>query len=150
MDFPLSISFPKGSSILRGSILYLCNMKTKLADGHISADCWQRLRAINDTKDVLSGKWKVMIIACLASFGKKRYMEIQRLLAGIGTKMLSKELQELEINGLITQTVMNTKPITVDYELTSYGRSLKPIIDEMALWGIHHRGEIIGEITQKK
>lgn len=125
-------------------------MGTKLVDGQISVDCWERLRAINDTKDILSGKWKVMIIACLASFGKKRYMELHRLLAGIGTKMLSKELQELEINGLITRTVMNTKPITVDYELTSYGRSLKPIIDEMALWGRHHRGKIIGEITQKK
>nr|WP_262493848.1 winged helix-turn-helix transcriptional regulator [Mucilaginibacter mallensis] len=53
------------------------------------------------------------------------------------------------MNGLITRTVMNTKPISVDYELTSYGRSLKPIIDEMALWGMHHREKIIGEITQK-
>jgi len=89
-----------------------------------------------------------MIIACLASFGKKRYMELQRLLAGIGTKMLSKELQELEINGLITRTVMNTKPITVEYELTSYGRTLKPIIDEMALWGVQHRGKIINELSE--
>jgi len=125
-------------------------MGTKLVDGQIPIDCWERLRAINDTKDILSGKWKVMIIACLASFGKKRYMELQRLLAGIGTKMLSKELQELEINGLITRTVMNTKPITVEYELTSYGRSLKPIIDEMAFWGELHRRKIIAEITQKK
>lgn len=76
-------------------------------------------------------------------------MELHRLLAGIGPKMLSKELQELEINGLITRTVMNTKPITVEYELTSYGRSLKPIIDEMALWGKNHRGKIISEMTQK-
>ena len=124
-------------------------MGTKLVDGHISVECWQRLRAINDTKDILGGKWKVMIIACLASFGKKRYMELQRLLDGIGTKMLSKELQELETNGLITRTVMNTKPITVEYELTSYGRSLKPIIDEMALWGNQHRRKIIDEISKK-
>ena len=125
-------------------------MGTKLVDGQISADCWQRLRAINDTKDILSGKWKVLIIACLGSFGKKRYMELQRLLTGIGTKMLSKELQELEVNGLITRTVMNTKPITVEYEVTSYGRSLKPIIDEMALWGEQHREKIINEISKKE
>jgi DNA-binding HxlR family transcriptional regulator len=124
-------------------------MGTKLIDGEISGQCWQRLRAINDTKDILSGKWKVMIIACLASFGKKRYMELHRLLVGIGPKMLSKELQELEINNLITRTVMNTKPITVEYELTSYGRSLKPIIDEMALWGKQHRENIIEELTHK-
>jgi DNA-binding HxlR family transcriptional regulator len=125
-------------------------METKSVDAQISVDCWERLRAINDTKDTLSGKWKVMIIACLASFGKKRYMELHRLLAGIGTKMISKELQELEINGLITRTAMNTKPITVDYELTSYGSSLKPIIDEMALWGTQHRQKIISEITENK
>jgi DNA-binding HxlR family transcriptional regulator len=124
-------------------------MGTKLIDGEISGQCWQRLRAINDTKDILSGKWKVMIIACLASFGKKRYMELHRLLVGIGPKMLSKELQELEINNLITRTVMNTKPITVEYELTSYGRSLKPIIDEMALWGKQHRENIIEELTHQ-
>jgi DNA-binding HxlR family transcriptional regulator len=125
-------------------------MGTKLVDGQISTDCWQRLRAINDTKDILGGKWKVMIIACLASFGKKRYLELQRLLAGIGTKMLSKELQELEINGLVSRTVMDTKPITVEYELTSYGRSLKPIIDEMALWGKQHRDKIVDEISKKE
>ena len=77
-------------------------------------------------------------------------MELQRLLAGIGTKMLSKELQELEINGLITRAVMKTKPITVEYELTSYGHSLKPIIDEMALWGRNHRVKIIDEIAKKE
>jgi DNA-binding HxlR family transcriptional regulator len=124
-------------------------MEINLVDGHISVACWQRLRAINDTKDILGGKWKIMIIACLASFGKQRYLELQRLLEKIGTKMLSKELQELEINGLITRTVMNTKPITVEYELSTYGRSLKPIIDEMALWGKQHREKIIGEITKK-
>jgi len=132
-----------------GEVLYFCQMGIKLVNGNISEDCWQRLRAVNDTKDILAGKWKVMIIACLASFGKKRYMELQRLLARIGTKMLSKELQELEINGLVRRTVMNTKPITVEYELTSYGRSLKPIIDEMALWGTRHRQKIISEFTKK-
>jgi DNA-binding HxlR family transcriptional regulator len=53
--------------------------------------------------------------------------------------MLSKELQELEINGLVTRTVLSTKPISVEYELTAYGHSLKPIVDEMVTWGMQHR-----------
>jgi len=122
-------------------------MGVKFDNEEISEDCRQRLRAINDTKYILGGKWKVMIIACLGGFGKKRYMELQRLLDGIGTKMLSKDLHELEINGLIKRTVVKTKPVTVEYELTSYGRSLKPIIDEMALWGKQHRNKIIGEMA---
>jgi DNA-binding HxlR family transcriptional regulator len=112
-------------------------------------DCKHYLMEINDTLDILSGKWKVMIIASLAAFGKKRYMELQRLVAGIGSKMLSKELQELELNGLITRTVLDTKPVTVEYELTEYGRTLKPIIDEMGSWGREHRERVIKGITRK-
>ncbi len=65
---------------------------------------------------------------------------------GIAAKMLSKELQELEVNGLVTRSVLNTKPITVEYELTDYGRTLKPIIDAMATWGKQHREKIIREM----
>ncbi|RKR80113.1 HxlR family transcriptional regulator [Mucilaginibacter gracilis] len=115
----------------------------------ISNDCLQKFKAVNDVKDILSGKWKVMIIASLSVFGEKRYMELQRIIDGIGTKMLSKELQELEINGLIKRTVMDTKPITVKYELTAYGLTLTPIIDEMASWGIQHRERVIKEMSAK-
>ncbi len=115
----------------------------------IPVDCKQHFRAISDTLDILSGKWKIMIIACLAASGKKRYMELQRVVEGIGSKMLSKELQELELNGLIRRSVLDTKPITVEYELTAYGRTLKPITDEMASWGKLHRKKVIKEMTAK-
>jgi len=114
----------------------------------VAADCKQHAMAINDTLDVLSGKWKIRIIGKLV-YGKRRYMELQRVIEGIGSKMLSKELYELELNGLITRTVLDTKPVTVEYELTAYGRTLKPIIDTMALWGKQHREKIIKEITAK-
>lgn len=111
-------------------------------------DCKQHFRAVHDTLDVVSGKWRVLIIACLAS-GKKRYLELQRIVEGIGTKMLSKELRELELNGLITRSVQPTKPVTVEYELTDYGKTLKPIIDEMASWGRRHREKVIREMAAK-
>lgn len=69
---------------------------------------------------------------------------MQRQIDGLGAKMLSKELQGLEINGIITRTVNNTKPITVSYELTDYGQTLEPIIQALAYWGINHRKRIIG------
>ncbi len=59
-----------------------------------------------------------------------------------GPKMLSKELNKLELNGLITRSVQETKPVTVEYELTEYARSLKPLIDEMGAWGKQHRQKI--------
>ncbi|HLT42068.1 MAG TPA: helix-turn-helix domain-containing protein [Sphingobacteriaceae bacterium] len=104
--------------------------------------CKVKLRAVQDTLDILKGKWKISIISCL-SFGKRRFMELQREVSGIGAKMLSKELQELEINGLVLRTICDTKPITVEYELSEYGKTLEPIIAELIEWGINHRANII-------
>jgi DNA-binding HxlR family transcriptional regulator len=100
--------------------------------------CTVHHRAIRDTLDILSGKWKLRIIASLL-FGKKGFTELKNHIEGIAAKMLSKELQELEVNGFVTRTVMPTKPITVEYEVTEYGMSIKPIVDEMAAWGMAHR-----------
>ena len=111
-------------------------------------DCIPHLKAIQDTQDILSGKWKVLIIGSLA-FSKKRYMELQRVVEGIGPKMLSKELQELEINGLVRRSVLESKPVTVEYELTAYGHTIKPVIDAMASWGKQHREKVISEIKGK-
>lgn len=124
-------------------------MGKKIAIEKRSSECRQHFRTISDTLDILSGKWKVLIIGILV-LGKKRYMELQREVEGIGAKMLSKELHELELNGLINRTVMDTKPVTVEYELTEYGRTLKPIIDDMASWGKRHREKILKEMTPKE
>ena len=104
--------------------------------------CQARLTGIKDTMEILSGKWKFHILGTLVEAGKMRFMELLRELDGVGSKMLSKELQDLEMNHLITRTVLNTKPITVEYEVTEYGKTLKPIIDEIANWGITYRKAI--------
>jgi DNA-binding HxlR family transcriptional regulator len=121
-------------------------MRKKIISEKIPNACKQHVKSFNDTLDILNGKWIVMIIGCLAS-GKKQFMELQRVVEGIGAKMLSKELQDLELNGLVTRSVLNTKPVTVEYELTAYGRTLKPIIDEMANWGKQHKERVIKEMN---
>lgn len=118
------------------------------ANNFNQATCAVHHMAVRDTMDILAGKWKIRIIASL-SLGKKRFMELIASIDGIAAKMLSKELQELELNGLITRSVLNTKPITVEYELTDYGRTLKPVIDEMASWGVRHREKVIKEMAAK-
>jgi DNA-binding HxlR family transcriptional regulator len=119
--------------------------KMKANDKPNPIACSAHHLAIRDTMDILSGKWKIQIIGTL-HFGKKRFMELIAEIDGIAAKMLSKELQELELNGLVSRTVMETKPITVEYELTEYGETLRPIIAEMAAWGKQHR-QRIGLIT---
>ncbi len=109
----------------------------------LSPQCSGQLRAIGDTMELLAGKWKIQIIGTLLLNGTMRFMELKRALNGIAPKKLSKDLQELETNKLITRTVMNTKPITVEYELTPHGKTLESLINEVIDWGFNHREHII-------
>jgi len=102
-------------------------------------ECSVKLMAIRDTMELLSGKWKIQIIGALMQKGTLRFMDLLREVDGIAAKMLSKELQELEINELVRRTVCNTKPITVEYEITTYGKTLEKVIGEIAQWGDEHR-----------
>ncbi len=104
--------------------------------------CQVRMQGISDTMSILSGKWKFHILGTLMEGNKLGFMDLLREIDGIGSKMLSKELQDLEMNKLVSRTVMNTKPITVQYTLTEYGKTLSPLIDELAKWGIEYRQSI--------
>lgn len=106
--------------------------------------CQVRMQAISDTMSILSGKWKFHILGTLIEGNKLGFMDLLREVDGIGTKMLSKELQDLEMNHLVRRRVMDTKPITVEYSLTEYGETLTPVIDELAKWGIEYRQSISG------
>jgi DNA-binding HxlR family transcriptional regulator len=106
------------------------------------------LMAVQDSMDALQGKWKISIISSICYYNKRRFSDILNDVIGISNKMLSKELKELEINKLIKRTVLNTQPITVQYELTEHGKSLQTIINNLKDWGIKHRKEIIGNISE--
>jgi DNA-binding HxlR family transcriptional regulator len=102
-------------------------------------ECREQLVAIKDVMELLSGKWKLQIVGSLLFGGKMRFMDLRRAVDGIAAKMLSKELQELEQNELITRKELHTKPITVEYELTPHGKTLGPLIFTISSWGVSHR-----------
>ncbi|UTW62838.1 helix-turn-helix transcriptional regulator [bacterium SCSIO 12741] len=104
--------------------------------------CQVRMQAINDAMSVLSGKWKFPILGTLIQVEKLGFMDLLREVKGIGTKMLSKELQDLELNQLVQRKVMDTRPITVEYSITEYGKTIAPIIDELAQWGMEYRNAL--------
>lgn len=110
-----------------------------------STVCTKHLMGIADTMELLSGKWKIKIIATLMQKGKLRFMDLLREVDGIAAKMLSKELQELEINELVSRTVCDTKPITVEYQITNHGLTLQKTVDEIASWGIAHRKRLFSK-----
>src|ERR1700690_553898 len=91
----------------------------------------KRMRAVQDSMDVLNGKWKISIISSICCYGKRRFSDILNDIEGISNRMLSKELKELEINHLVKRTVLDTQPISVQYELTEHGSTLKTIINNL-------------------
>lgn len=98
----------------------------------------QFVLAVNDTLNVINGKWKLPIIGSLL-YNKKRFTEIQRNIPRITPRMLSKELKDLEMNGIVKRLVYDTQPVSVEYELTSSALSLREVLDVMVEWGVKHR-----------
>lgn len=87
------------------------------------------------TLEILSGKWKALIIWNLHLHGIIRYNELRRLMPGITQKMLSQQLKELEKYKIVKRTVHPSVPPTVEYELTDLGQELIPIMSSMDRWG---------------
>lgn len=115
-------------------------------DNHTEISCSeqnQKIMAARDVMEILSGKWKIQILAALMFKGNMRFMDLMRMVNGIGAKMLSKELHDLEANQLVKRTVLPTKPITVDYAITPYGKTLRNVINTIVNWGINHRKTIM-------
>ncbi len=99
--------------------------------------------AVKDTVNVINGKWKAAIIYFLAT-GKKRYSDLQKGIPKINPRMLSKELKDLELNGILTRQVYNTVPVTIEYELTKSGHDFKKdVLEAMLTWGVKHRKNIL-------
>ena len=117
----------------------------KQANLNTTTSCKIRITAIGDAMEILSGKWKFHILGTLLQRDSMGFMDLMREVDGIGAKMLSKELQDLEVNRLVSRTVLDTKPITVEYRITKYGKTLEPVIDAIAAWGAEYRKSIYGK-----
>ncbi|MEJ7559616.1 MAG: helix-turn-helix domain-containing protein [Pedobacter sp.] len=115
-------------------------------EGNFQTDRKKEMMAIHDAMDVLSGKWKIYIISSICHYNKRRFSDVLNDVVGISNKMLSKELKELEVNKLVKRTVLDTQPVTVQYELTAHGKTLQTIINNLTDWGLEHRKEITGRV----
>lgn len=104
----------------------------------------EEVQALQDTIYVIGGKWKLPIINSLCN-GNKRFRDIERSIPGITTRMLSRELKEMEANSLVKRTVTPETPVLIEYTVTDYCRSFGDIILEMIKWGKQHR-EIIRKL----
>ena len=104
----------------------------------------EELQALQDTLYFIGGKWRIPIINSICN-GNKRFREIERSIPGITTRMLSKELKDMEMNKLVKRTVYTDIPVLIEYEPTAYCRSFGEIIQAMIDWGREHRKNVLNE-----
>lgn len=88
---------------------------------------------IEDVMRVLSGRWPTLLLYYLKD-GPKRFSELQRDNPTMSHRMLSLELRKLEKAGLVARTAHEGYPLRVDYDLTTLGHELVPMIDRLADW----------------
>ncbi len=90
---------------------------------------------INAALDVVSGKWKGLVLWELHSHGIRRFAELRRALPGVSEKMLIQHLREMETDGLIHRKVFAEVPPKVEYSLTEEGSSLNEALQPLGDWG---------------
>ena len=91
---------------------------------------------VDRTMNLINKKWSILIIRDIF-FGKKHFKEFKED-KNISNKVLSSCLNELEENGIIEKSVLNTKPVSTEYNLTEYGKSLNKVIYELAMFTLNN------------
>ena len=90
--------------------------------------------ALDVTMELVGGKWKTIVLWYLRK-DKKRFSELRKLIPGITEKMLSLQLRQLEKDGFVSRKVFPEVPPRVEYTLTAHGKTLLPLLEEIAKWG---------------
>lgn len=107
-------------------------------------ECLSALMPVRDTLDIIGGKWKLLILISVWE-GNKHFREIERSIPKLSTKVLAKELKEMEMNKLINRTVVNGFPVRTEYTPTEYSKTLRKVIRELQQWGLNHRKAVFGK-----
>lgn len=93
---------------------------------------------------VMGGKWKPVVLFHLGQTGVQRYSELKRHLPEVTDRMLTRQLRELEADGLILREVYRQVPPRVEYSLTRQGLGLFPILLTMRDWGAQYEAAMGG------
>ncbi|HCO67668.1 MAG TPA: transcriptional regulator [Dysgonomonas sp.] len=96
--------------------------------------------------DILSGSWKAWLILEI-SRGVSRPADLYRVIAIAPRRALTKQLTELEKQGIVGKTVYPVIPMKVEYHLTEAGKELLPILDQLEKWGNKYRSIVVADIS---
>lgn len=107
--------------------------------------------AMDVTMDYIGGKWKTVVLWYLRK-DKKRFSELRKLIPNITEKMLSLQLKDLEKDGLVKRKIYAEVPPKVEYYLTDFGKTLVPMLEEIAKWGrglAQTKGKMVDKVRSK-
>jgi DNA-binding HxlR family transcriptional regulator len=103
-----------------------------------SDDRLEELCPVEATLAVIGGKWKAVLVFYMKRGGAHRFAELRRKTTGISERVLTRQLRELEADGIVRREVFAEVPARVEYSLTDYGESLGPVTEAMCAWGKTH------------
>ncbi len=89
--------------------------------------------------ELVGERWSLLVVRELMN-GPKRYTDLAEHLPGIGTNILASRLRDLEASGVITKRTLPPPAASRVYELTDFGRELRPVMRELAFWGARSLG----------
>lgn len=110
---------------------------------------WKTGCDVEATLSVIGGRWKPVLICRLLN-GRKRFGELCRLAPNATQRMITLQLRELEADGVISRHVYPEVPPRVEYEVTEFGQSLKPIILSMQEWGASFKAQQLAEEAESE
>lgn len=103
---------------------------------HSQPEQYHRCESMSRVQTIISGKWKILILWYISYYKKQRFNELQKRLGTITHSTLTKQLRELEDDGLIARTVYPEIPPRVEYRLSDLGESFIPVLKNMQDWSI--------------
>jgi DNA-binding HxlR family transcriptional regulator len=103
---------------------------------------------IQRTMAMIADKWKVIVIYHLGQ-RTMRFGELQRALEGITPKVLTRQLRDLEGDGLVSRRVHAEIPPRVEYSLTNLGRELLPILDQLHEWATRNSVSVLARHDER-
>ncbi len=89
--------------------------------------------AIERGMRIVGGKWTGSVLWHLKD-GPVRFNDLSRMIGGASKKMLTERLRQLESQGLISREVIDSAPVSVEYEITDLGRTALGVLDQLRIW----------------
>ncbi|MDT0403456.1 MULTISPECIES: winged helix-turn-helix transcriptional regulator [Streptomyces] len=111
--------------------------RTAGAGTHPEAAC-----PISPVVDIVFSRWTTPILWSLHTYGRQRFVELQRRIGGVTPKVLTQRLRQLERDGLVVRTYHPEVPPRVEYEISELGLSLAPLFAHLSEWATDNLGKV--------